>query len=159
MKRLVITVVCLFTTGALTGAQAPPTAAGTWQMEAPQTGFIVLKIDGDTVSGTVAAAATDSGTTITEGTVRANTIAFSVQFPNGGRTVKFNGTIEGDAIRFMREVIVPKGAAAGGNAILGANGPSDFTVYRLIETSVWTGTVRNAPTPRNQNPNPRSPRS
>jgi hypothetical protein len=154
MKRFAVTVLCLFTMCALAGAQTPMTVAGTWQMEAPQTGFIVLKVDGEAVNGTVSAAATDAGTAITEGMVRGDTIAFSVQFPNGGRTVKFNGTIEGDAIRFRREVVVPKGAAPGGNAILGANGPSDFTVYRLIETSVWRGTVRNAPTPRNQNPNP-----
>jgi hypothetical protein len=136
-------------------AQGEPTGAnGTWQSDVAPNPTLVLKVEGTRVTGTVAPTATAAGTELTEGSIDGNTLVLKVQFPNNGRTVTFNGTLDGDEIRFTREVVVPKGADPGGNAILGVKGPSDFRVYRIIESSRWTGTARNAPTPRNPSPAP-----
>jgi hypothetical protein len=114
---------------------------------------LVLKSDGSSVTGTIGAGAGATGTEISEGKVAGDVISFKVQIP-GGRTVLFSGTLKGDEIGFTREVRVPEGAEPGGAGILGAGGPSDFVVTRFVEANNWTGTIRNAPTPRNPDPNP-----
>jgi hypothetical protein len=136
-------------------AQTEPTGAtGTWQSDVAPNPTMVLKVSGNTVTGTISTNATAAGVDITEGSIDGNTIVLKVQAANNGRTVTFTGTLDGDEIKFTREVVVPKGADPGGNAILGAGGPPDLRVYRIIEASRWTGTARNAPTPRNPNPQP-----
>lgn len=152
--KLMLRVVATFVAAcALTHAQtAPGGPAGTWQGDGVPVS-VVLKATASTVTGTVAQGAA-AGTEISDGMIEGNVITFKVQFPNGGRTVMFTGKLDGDSIAFTREVKVPEGAAGGGGGILGANGPSDFTVSRLMTASMWSGTIRNAPSARNPDPMP-----
>jgi hypothetical protein len=133
--------------------QTPNGPTGTWQVEQPP-GRVVLSLVGGRLIGTVAAG-NGAGQAISEGKIDGDKITFKVQFPDGGRTLTFTGRLAGDEILFSREAVVPAGAQAGGAGILGGpNGPPEFKAFRLVEKDRWSGTVKNAPTPRNQNPNP-----
>ena len=134
-------------------AQAPPAGlTGTWEVE--DTPFsITLDVKDGAVSGQVVQGA--NKTAISEGTVSGDTVTFRATSPDGARTVTFIGTLKGNELHFTREVEMREGAPLGGGGLMGANGPPEFRARRASAASeVWTGTVRNAPTPRNQNPNP-----
>jgi hypothetical protein len=134
-------------------AQVPPAGvAGTWEVE--DTPFsIVLDVKDGAVSRQLVQNA--NKTAIAEGTVSGDTVTFRATSPDGARTVTFVGKLTGDEMLFTREVEMREGAPLGGAGLMGANGPTEFRARRASPASeVWTGTVRNAPTPRNQSPNP-----
>jgi hypothetical protein len=128
-------------------AQVPPAGvAGTWEVE--DTPFsIVLDVKDGAVSGQLVQNA--NKTAIAEGTVSGDTVTFRATSPDGARTVTFVGKLTGDEMLFTREVEMREGAPLGGAGLMGANGPTEFRARRASPASeVWTGTVRNAPTPR-----------
>jgi hypothetical protein len=148
-----IGVTLCFASLATSAQDAPPAGvAGAWEVE--DTPFsIVIEVNGAAVGGMVVVGANKFP--IAEGTVDGNRVAFKAMSPDGARTVTFTGTQEGDEIRFTRNVEMREGAPGGGAGLMGANGPPEFRARRASPASeVWTGTLRNAPTPRNPSPNP-----
>lgn len=153
MTRTALSLLLLCVIGGPADAQtAPAGVTGTWQGDGfPVT--MVLRLEGSRVAGNIAQGAAPP-TELTDGSLQGDNVVLKIQFPNGGRTVTFTGTLKGDEISFTREVTVPAGAAPGGGGILGLGGPNELRLTRVITANAWNGTVRNAPTPRNQNPNP-----
>lgn len=131
--------------------QAPPSPAGTWEVD--ETNWaIVLELTGSTLSGKVRQGAQEFE--IYDASVDGATVAFKAKSPDGDRTITFTGRIDGDVIAFTRQVEIREGGAQGGAALMGGtNGPAEF-VARRSSGETWTGTVRNAPSQRNPNPNP-----
>lgn len=136
----------------LLAQDGPAGVAGTWDIQ--DTPFsIVLEVTDGQVSGQIVQNA--NRTPIREGTVTGQTVTFSAMSPDGARTVIFVGTLEGDEMRFTREVRMREDAPGGGGGLMGLGGPPEFRAHRASPASeVWTGTIRNAPTPRNATPNP-----
>ena len=129
---------------ALAFAVAQDLATGTWKADdvgfAPWT--FQLSADGARLTGTVSQGGSDgtntttlTGTTaIYNGVIDGNTISFQCDSPDGGRTIKFTGTIQGDSIVFEREVQLRAGAYPGMNGIYGASGATHFTAHRVAAT-------------------------
>lgn len=152
VRMLVILLGSAAMAAAQSGQTAPAGLTGTWKTQGlPWTA--TLKVDGTTVTGSVSDGVGFSAE-IYEGRIDANTVSFKARSADGDRTVTFVGTVRGDEIVFTREVQVRPGGDPGGNAILGAAGPREFTMARAGSATEWTGTIRNAPTPRNPSPNP-----
>jgi pimeloyl-ACP methyl ester carboxylesterase len=108
--------------------------AGAWDAafpDAPRPFSISLRISGGKVAGSITAGAGALNVPILEGTADGRVLTFKVSSPQGGRTITFTGTFEGDAISFVRDVVVPPGADAGGNALWGVSGPRTFTARRV----------------------------
>ena len=153
MRRATIVAVLLLAFGAFpAGQDEAGGVSGTWEVE--DTPFsIVLEVKGDTVGGMVVQG--PNKFMITDGSVTGNRVVFRASSPDGARTVTFSGTHRGDEMHFTRDVEMREGAPGGGAGLMGANGPPEFRARRASPASeVWTGTLRNAPTPRNQTPNP-----
>jgi hypothetical protein len=87
-----------------------------------------LNIDGSRVTGTITA----GGDTreIDDGSIDASTMTISTKSPDGQRRIVFTGTVRGDEIEFVREIVVPAGAPPGGGGLFGVAGPRGFTVQR-----------------------------
>lgn len=152
---LAILLVWSATPGAQAGQTAPAAPTGAWKtLGLPWTA--TLKADGTALTGTVSDGVGFSAE-IFEGRIDGNTLTFKARSADGDRVVTFIGTIRGDEIQFTRDVEVRSGGNPGGNTILGAAGPREFTMHRAgsaMDAMTWTGTIRNAPTPRNATPNP-----
>jgi hypothetical protein len=152
MQKLVFALMVVCVTGALSAQQPAPTGpAGTWEID--ETNWaIVLELNGSTLSGKVMQGAQEFE--IYDGKVDGSTVTFKAKSPDGDRTITFVGKVDGDVIAFTRQVEIREGGAPGGNALMGGpNGPAEFVARRATGVA-WTGTIRNAPTPRNPNPNP-----
>jgi hypothetical protein len=118
----------------------------------------VVKLEGTALTGKVIQGQQEFD--IKDGKVEGSTMTFKASVPTGERTMTFVGKITGDEAAFTRTVEIKEGGAPGGNALMGAGGPSEFKAVRAApDTEVWTGTARNLPPPNanpNFNPNPRS---
>jgi len=150
LVKLIVPAILAVVTGVSIEAQSNAVGpAGSWVGdERAANATMAFTVDGANLAGTVGNMA------IADGKVDGLTITFKVQFPNGGRTVTFAGTVNGDELKFTRELVVPKDADPGGNGLFGAGGPNEFRMYRSNPASRWSGTLRNGPTARNPNPNP-----
>ncbi|MEX2272536.1 MAG: hypothetical protein WD690_13780 [Vicinamibacterales bacterium] len=153
MKTLLCALVMLIAAPAPAAAQtATAGPAGTWKVVGPPW-TIAITTAGQTLTGTVSDGAGFSAE-IYDGKIEGNTVTFKARSADGDRTVTFTGTINGDEISFSRDVQVRQGGNPGGNNILGAAGPREFMAQRAGSVEMWSGTIRNAPTPRNATPNP-----
>ena len=131
---------------------ASPGFVGIWEVDDQPAWNIVLEATGEKVTGRVVQG--NQEISIPETTIAGDQISFTVKSPDGDRTITFVGTRKGDAISFKRTVVVREGGAQGGAALMGGNnGPAEFITRRATGTR-WSGTVRNAPTPRNPDPPP-----
>lgn len=151
MKSVIVALAVLCIPGLLDAWQAPATGpSGRWEIdETPWA--IVLELNGSTLTGKVIAGQENE---IYDGKVDGNVVTFRAKSFDGDRVITFVGRIDGDAIRFTRQVEIREGGVQGGNALMGGvNGPTEFVARRASGPS-WTGTIRNAPNPRNPNPNP-----
>ena len=107
--------------------------AGVWDAafpEAPRPFTFWLTISGGKVTGSVTAGAGALSVPILEGRADRRVVTFKVNSPEGGRTITFTGTLDGDAISFVRDVAVPSGGDSGGNALWGVSGPRTFAARR-----------------------------
>ncbi|MBI4486922.1 MAG: PD40 domain-containing protein [Acidobacteria bacterium] len=104
---------------------------GIWQAEVQSNGFwtIELRSEGTNLTGAVSMG-TDP-VEITDGRVEGNIVSFVVETPDGDRTLRFNGTVTGEAIAFTREVQVRQGGFVGLSDIFGVKAPNTFTLTRL----------------------------
>jgi hypothetical protein len=148
--------VLLVLAGAAAAAQQgpPPTAtgfAGFWTFDVP--GQLVLTVEAGAVKGELIQG--PNKMPLADATISGDSITFTVKSPDGDRTVTFTGTLRGDEITFARKTVVREGGNPGGAGIVGANGPPEVVAKRAKpDEDVWSGMVRNAPTPRNATPNP-----
>ena len=152
MKKLALALTMVGISTALAAQQpAAPRPAGTWEID--ETNWaIVLELNGPTLSGKVRQGAQEFE--IYDAKADGATVTFKAKSPDGDRTITFVGKIDGDVIAFTRQFEIREGGAPGGNALMGGpNGPAEF-VARRATGEAWTGTIRNAPSPRNPNPNP-----
>ncbi|HEX5000704.1 MAG TPA: carboxypeptidase-like regulatory domain-containing protein [Terriglobia bacterium] len=103
--------------------------AGTWRASefASQ---ITLTVDGTAVAGDIWPAS-GAPAPITSGFADGNDISFTVDSPDGQRTVTFKGTRDGAAISFTRSVVVLAEGSPGGDGIYGAQGPKAFAATRI----------------------------
>jgi hypothetical protein len=104
--------------------------AGRWTGEVLGLGRMItfdLKIDGGRVTGTVTAGR--DKWTIDDGSIDASTMTVATKSPDGRRRILFTGTVRGEEIEFVREIIVPAGAPPG-IGLFGVSGPRGFTVRR-----------------------------
>lgn len=154
MKTISSALLIVFAVCAGAHAQTAPTTGltGTWQVEGGGGWSIDLKVDGTSLTGMIRQNAIP-GTEIAEGAITGNTVTFTVK-PMTGGTVTFTGKVNGDEISFTREGQFPATMAGGNLGLLGPGGLPNFVASRLVATSVWPGTIRNAPTPRNATPPP-----
>jgi hypothetical protein len=102
--------------------------AGTWTADLAGTFIVNLTLAGSRVEGTFGDGLYSQS--VTEGTVTGTTVSFKIRSPNGERTVRFAGALEGDAIRFTRQVDVRPGGPPGGTGMYGVGGPASFVVVR-----------------------------
>jgi len=124
------------TRGAAGSIPTPPAGSEHW--EAGGVGFAPwtfdLKIEGDTVTGTIGQASSDPPTNmmttrtgpfeISDGKVNGKTIEF--KSTNAGTVITFQGTMNGDEIQFHRSVNV----TGGFNGIFGGNGATEFVAHK-----------------------------
>lgn len=104
--------------------------AGRWTGEVLGLGRMItfdLKIDGSRVTGTVTAG--PDKWEIDDGSIDASTMTVATKSPDGQRRILFTGTVRGDEIEFVREIIVPAGAPPG-VGLFGVSGPRGFTARR-----------------------------
>jgi pimeloyl-ACP methyl ester carboxylesterase len=104
--------------------------AGRWTGEVVGLGRMItfdLKIDGSRVTGTVTAG--PDKWEIDDGSIDASTMTVATKSPDGQRRIVFTGTVRGDEIEFVREIIVPAGAPSG-VGLFGVSGPRGFTARR-----------------------------
>jgi hypothetical protein len=153
MKVLTGVLATLGISGLIVAAQqAPPSGpGGTWEVEGQPLWTIALEVNGDVLTGTVVQGRLEHE--IFDGSVAGDTVTFKARSADGDRIVSFTGRFDGDVIQFTRDVTILDGGVAGGNALMGGNGPSEFTVRRS-NPDRWMGEIRNAPTQRNPTPNP-----
>jgi hypothetical protein len=117
-----------FTINSTDGALTP--FAGTWDAafpNAPRPFTFSLSIARGTITGSITAGGGALNVPILEGTANERTVIFKVKSPEGRRIITFTGTIDGDAISFVRDVSVPPGAEPSGNALWGTAGARTFT--------------------------------
>ena len=118
----------------ITSTDTPVTPlAGKWDAafpNAPRPFNFSLTITNRTITGNVTAGGGALNLPILEGSADGDTLRFKVNSPDGGRIITFSGTLEGGTISFARDVLVPLGAEAGGNALWGTTGPRMFTARR-----------------------------
>ena len=122
----------LFFTMRSTDAALTP-FAGAWDAafpNAPRPFTFSISISGGTATGNITAGGGALNLPILEGTADAQTLTFTVNSPDGGRTITFRGTINGDTISFVRDVTIQPGGQPGGNALWGTSGPRTFTARR-----------------------------
>lgn len=126
------------TRGGGTAGSIPTPPAGSEHWEAAGVGFAPwtfdLKIEGNTVTGTIGQASSDPPThmattrtgpfEISDGKVNGKTIEF--KSTNAGTIITFQGTINGDEIQFHRSVNV----TGGFNGIFGGNGATEFVAHK-----------------------------
>jgi hypothetical protein len=154
MKILARTLAMTVAVPALAFAQTVPTGTqtgpvGSWRAQgAPW--VIELKMNGAVLTGTVAQQ-NGLGAEITEGKFEGNTVDFKIKTASGG-VITFVGKLSGDEIAFTREARFPGAPGPGEFGLFGNGEPTQFVVNRVNAT--WNGTIRNAPTRRNQTPNP-----
>ena len=121
-----------FTINVPDGARTP--FAGAWDAaypNAPRPFNFALSIARGAVTGNVTAGGGALTLPILEGTADERTITFKVNSPDGGRTLTFTGTLDGDRISFVRDVVVPPGGDPGGAALWGVSGARTFTAQRI----------------------------
>ena len=120
-----------FTINSTDAASAP--FAGAWEAafpNAPRPFTFSISISGGTATGNVTAGGGALNLPILEGTADARTLTFKVNGPDGGRTIAFTGTIDGNTISFVRNATIQPGGRPGGNALWGTSGPRTFTARR-----------------------------
>ena len=104
--------------------------AGEWGAEfpnAPRPFNVELRIEASRVTGMWQ----PNQLPLSDGMVSGDTLRFSVQSPDGTRTIRFIGTLLGDEISFVREVDVPPGSAPPqGQGPFGVAGARAFTAVR-----------------------------
>jgi hypothetical protein len=81
-------------------------------------------------------------------------VSFKVKSPDGDRTITLACRLREDVLTCVRSVEIVEGGAQGGTALFGGTAGPDQVVARRAGGERWTGSVRNAPTRRNPNPNP-----
>lgn len=108
MKKttLLVATACMFALafGMLArAADEPAKVAGNWEMtmegrQGTVTQTLVIEQDGGKIKGTLKG---ESGETPFEGTVKGNTISFTVKRtgPRGEMTVEYTGTVDGDSMK------------------------------------------------------------
>ena len=106
--------------------------AGTWEAWVagpPTVTTIELRIDGDSVVGTV----TQPRNTvpISDGRFERGTLLLSATAATGDRAVSLRGTVSGDEIHFVRDFTVRPGGDPGGEGFFGILGPQEFIARRL----------------------------
>jgi pimeloyl-ACP methyl ester carboxylesterase len=112
--------------------------AGTWRAVLPGPESTVgfdLKADGASLSGSISPNATANLAAVTvpifDGRSGDGVLTFRAISPDGARTITFTGTLAGDELNFVREVLVPPGAPAGREGVFGVLGPHAFTAKRV----------------------------
>lgn len=105
--------------------------SGTWQAEIQPNAFwtVELRSEGTRLTGSVGISGDQ--VEITDGRIDGNTVSFTVETPDGDRTITFSGTIMGNDIAFTRDVQVRQGGFMGQPGILGVSGPRTFTLTRV----------------------------
>jgi pimeloyl-ACP methyl ester carboxylesterase len=101
---------------------------GLWEAEfpnVPRPFNVQIRIDGTRVTGMW----NPNQLPLIDGSVSGDTLRFSVKSPDGTRTIRFLGTLDGNAIAFHREVDAPPGTGQG-PGIFGAAGARTFTATR-----------------------------
>jgi pimeloyl-ACP methyl ester carboxylesterase len=112
--------------------------AGTWQAVLPGPESTVrfdLKAGEGSLSGSISPNATANLAAalvpIFDGRSGDGVLTFKAISPDGARTITFTGTLAGDELNFVREVLVPPGAPAGREGVFGVLGPNAFTATRV----------------------------
>jgi pimeloyl-ACP methyl ester carboxylesterase len=112
--------------------------AGTWRAILPGPESTVrfdLKADGGSLSGTISPNATanlaGAMVPIFDGRTAEGVLMFKAISPDGARTITFTGTLAGDELTFVRDVLVPPGAPSGREGVFGVLGPNAFTAKRV----------------------------
>lgn len=112
--------------------------AGTWRAVLPgpeSTVHFDLKADGGSLSGSISPNATANlaaaTVPIVDGRSGDGVLTFKAISPDGARTITFTGTLAGDELNFVREVLVPPDAPAGREGVFGVLGPNAFTAKRV----------------------------
>ena len=133
MKKLAcLSLSTLFTVGLLLGQTE---ITGKWLIEAPGTTGIDhvtmdLKATGDKLSGSITRSAYPDQKPVTiDGKINGDTIVFTVQSPDGRRTITFTGRVKGNEIFFRREV----NGTNGGAGIYGMIGLETLTAKRAAK--------------------------
>jgi hypothetical protein len=106
---------------------------GKWLTDGgPERAVFEFQVEGNKLTGSVTRLDQPNIQVIKyDGTVDKETITFTVPTPDGSRTVKFSGKLNGDSIVFNRQAaLTSPDARPGGNGILGMNGPVTVTVRR-----------------------------
>ncbi|MGH9255662.1 MAG: hypothetical protein ACRD3C_13970 [Vicinamibacterales bacterium] len=134
MRKGILVISLAATIGVLPGAQVR--ISGIWQAEVQPNGFwtVELRSEGTMLRGGVSMG-TDPAE-ITDGRIEGNTLSFTVESPDGDRTIRFSGTINGADIAFTRDVQVRQGGFNGVPDIFGLNAPQTFTLTRLPDGQV-----------------------
>src|SRR5215831_5560660 len=141
------------TRGAAGSIPTPPAGSEHW--EATGVGFAPwtfdLKIEGNTVTGTIGQASSDPPTNmmttrtgpfeISDGKVYGKTIEF--KSTNAGTVITFQGTMNGDEILFHRSVNV----TGGYNGIFGGNGATEFVAHKGKAAAAAASTPARATSP------------
>jgi hypothetical protein len=102
--------------------------AGTWEAEypnVPRPFDVQLRAAGSLVTGTWL----PNQLALFDGSIKGDTLRFSVKSPDGARTIRFVGTLRGDAIAFVRDVEAPAGGVQG-QGIFGTAGLREFVARR-----------------------------
>jgi hypothetical protein len=102
--------------------------SGTWTADLAGTFIVSLRRAGSRLEGRFGDGVYSQP--VTDGSVNGTTVSFRIKSPNGERTVRFTGTLEGDSIKFTRLVDVRPGGPPGGSGIYGVGGPASFVVVR-----------------------------
>jgi pimeloyl-ACP methyl ester carboxylesterase len=118
--------------------QEPTALAGRWRAVLPGPQATVqfdLRVVNRTLVGTITPSARQGGppasaVQILDGRVDGQALTFRAKSPEGGRTITFVATLNGDELTFTREVEVAPGADPGREGIFGVLGPSTFTAKR-----------------------------
>jgi hypothetical protein len=139
MKRFLLALVIALATYGTVKAQSG--LAGAWRLESGTDSWtVMLKPDGDKLTGTVTACASNRGPIdIFEAELDGNSVKFKCRSLDGQRTLTFTGTVKGDEIQFVWE----KAGSGGSNAdvFFGPEAPKQFTAKR-VNAIVWTGTAQ-----------------